>query len=76
MPDELCREAKRAGLNISQLARAAVAGELDRRAKIAALEGYLAELAAELGPISDVERTEADRWADRVLGQQSSRHSA
>lgn len=68
IPDEMHRQAKEAGLNISQLARDAIAGELDRLAKIAAAKDYLAELEAELGPISPEERARAEAWADRVFG--------
>ena len=44
MPDELYRQARQAGLNVSQLVQLAVAAELQRRAKIAELDAYLAEL--------------------------------
>lgn len=76
MPDDVYRQARQAGLNISQLARGAVGVELDRLAKIAALDEYLAELDAELGPVSEAERLEASDWADRVLGPEPRRHSA
>jgi post-segregation antitoxin (ccd killing protein) len=76
MPDDLYGEAKRAGLNVSQLAQRAVAAELDRLAKIAQLDAYLAELEAELGPTSDRERAEAKAWADRVLKPAKGRRSA
>ncbi len=76
MPEDVYRRARLAGLNISQLAQRAVGDELDRLAKIAALDAYLAELEAELGPIGETERIEASNWADRVLGEDSRRHSA
>lgn len=76
MPEDVYRRARRAGLNISQLAQRAVGAELDRLAKTAALDAYLAELEAELGPIGETERVEASTWADRVLGEDSRRHSA
>ena len=76
MPDDLYRGARGAGLNISQIAQAAVAAELNRLAKIADLDAYLAALEAELGPTSDLERGEAAEWAERVLGPTSARHSA
>jgi post-segregation antitoxin (ccd killing protein) len=76
MPDDLYVEAKRAGLNISQLSQLAVAAELTRLAKIAQLDAYLAELEAELGPTSDRERAEAEAWADRVLKPSKGRRSA
>jgi post-segregation antitoxin (ccd killing protein) len=76
MPDDLHAEAKRAGLNISQMAQQAVAAELARLAKVAELDAYLAELDAELGPISEADRAEAKEWADKVLGADRRRRSA
>jgi len=76
MPDELYARAKGASLNISQLAQQAVASELARLAKVAELDAYLAELDAELGPISDRERADAQIWADKVLGSAKRRRSA
>ena len=76
MPDELHGRAKQAGLNISHVAQQAVAEELARLAKVAALDAYLAELDAELGPISDRDRAEAEAWADKVMGPDSRRRSA
>jgi post-segregation antitoxin (ccd killing protein) len=76
MPDDLYGQARRAGLNISQLAQRAVADELNRLAKIAELDAYLAELEASLGPTSDAERADAQAWADRVLGGRRTRRTA
>lgn len=76
MPDDLHVRAKRAGLNISQVAQQAVAGELARLAKVAELDAYLAELDAELGPITDTDRAEAKAWVDKVLGTSKRRRSA
>jgi hypothetical protein len=67
VPDDVIAEARRAGLNVSRLATSALVDELDRIAKIQALDTYLAELEAELGPPSAEELDEAQRWADRVL---------
>ncbi len=67
IPDELLEHARTAGLNVSRLAALAVAEELDRRAKVAALDAYLAELDAELGPVPDEELQEATAWADGVM---------
>lgn len=63
----LLEQAKAAGLNVSRLAAAALAEELERRAKLAELDAYLAELDAALGPISPRELVAAREWADRVL---------
>lgn len=76
MPDDLYRQAKSRGLNISQLAQRAVAADLTRLAKIAELDAYLAELDAELGPTTEAERAEATEWADRLLGPDHGRRSA
>jgi post-segregation antitoxin (ccd killing protein) len=76
MPDELYRQARQAGLNVSQLAQLAVAAELQRQAKIAELDAYLAELQDEFGPTSDDERAEARTWADKALESPERRRSA
>lgn len=68
IPDEILRWAKDAELNISKLARDAILEELDRRAKIAALDSYLEELEAEQGPISDDDQARANAWVERMLG--------
>ncbi|HEU5473001.1 MAG TPA: type II toxin-antitoxin system CcdA family antitoxin [Actinophytocola sp.] len=68
VPDEILRQAKEAGLNISKLTRDAILTELDRLAKIAAFEAYMAELEAELGPPTDEQIAEAEVWAQRVFG--------
>jgi len=67
VPDELLDRAREAGLNVSRLAAAALAEELDRRAKLAELDTYLAELEAELGPITAAEQAAAREWADRAF---------
>jgi post-segregation antitoxin (ccd killing protein) len=76
MPDELYAQARRAGLNVSQVAQRAVSEQLSRLAQIAELDAYLAELEAQLGPTSDSERAEAKAWADKALGASSRRQSA
>jgi post-segregation antitoxin (ccd killing protein) len=73
LPDELYERAKKAGLNISRVAQVGVAAELDRRAKLAELDSYLASLDDELGPVSPAEQADADAWATRVFGSQPSR---
>ncbi len=76
MPDDLVIQARNARLNLSQVAQRAVAAELDRLSKIAELDTYLAELDADLGPVSDEERAEARTWADQALGSPRRRRSA
>jgi hypothetical protein len=44
-----------------------VAEEIDRRAKIAELDAYLAALDAELGPVPEQQLDAARQWADAVL---------
>lgn len=68
VPDELLRQARAAGLNVSRVAAAALVEELDRQAKIAALDVYLAELDDELGPVPADEAKAAKEWADRAFG--------
>jgi hypothetical protein len=76
IPDELLEHARTAGLNVSRLAAAALAEELDRRAKIAALDAYLAEMDAKLGPVPDGELQEAADWADGLLaGRPAPKHT-
>ena len=67
VPDELLRQARAVGLNVSRLAAAALAEEIDRQAKITELDAYLAALDAELGPVSQRELQAAREWADAVL---------
>jgi post-segregation antitoxin (ccd killing protein) len=66
VPDELLDHARAAGLNVSRLAAAALVEELDRRAKVAALDAYLAEQEAEFGPAPASDLEAAAEWADRL----------
>ncbi len=76
VPDDLYDQARRAGLNVSQLAQGAITSELARLAKLSELDAYLAELDAELGPISEAERAKAETWANKALGPPNRRRSA
>lgn len=78
VPDELLAQARAAGLNVSRLAASAVTEELDRRAKIAELDAYLAELDADLGPLGDEELAAAREWADQLTAgeQVGTQHGA
>ena len=67
LPDDLLGQARAAGLNVSRLAAAALAEELDRRAKIHELDAYLADLDHELGPVPQHELRAAQEWADAIL---------
>ena len=68
VPDELVKAAKAQRLNISECCRTALAAELERRAQLHDLDGYLTELERDLGPVSTEDREAAKRWADRVFG--------
>ena len=67
VPDNLYVQARAAGLNVSRLAAASLAEELDRRAKVAELDALLDRLEAEQGPVPTEEEAAARDWADRVL---------
>ena len=67
VPDELLSRVKTAGLNVSRLASAALAEELERLAKVAELDAYLSELDTELRPLPDHESAAAREWVDKVL---------
>jgi len=71
LPDDLLERSRAAGLNVSGLASAALREELDRRAKLAALDDYLRDLDAALGPIPSAERQAARSWADREFGSRA-----
>jgi len=76
VPDDVVAHAKSSGLNISRIATSALTDELDRLDKTAALDDYLAEFEAELGPIPRDDATEASEWADRLSPPIKSRRSA
>lgn len=76
VPDELVLRARNAGLNVSAVASAALAEELDRRDKIAELDAYLAELETAHGPIPLSDRDEARRWADQAFAASAATRSA
>lgn len=67
VPDELLARARAAGLNVSAAAAAGLADELERLDKIAEFDRYLAELEAELGPITPAEIAEARARLDRAF---------
>lgn len=64
VPDDVIRQARLAGLNVSQVATAALVDALDRRGRIEALDRYLAGLEAELGPIPVEEQVAAATWVN------------
>jgi hypothetical protein len=66
LPDELHRAAKELRLPLSELAQGAVRAEVERHRKAALLGEYLHELDAELGPATEEQSAEADRWAAKL----------
>ena len=68
IPDDVLARARDAGLNVSRIAAAALAEELDRRAKIDALDDYLREVDVALGPVSAEDEAAAREWAARAFG--------
>lgn len=72
IPDDLLGRARDADLNVSRVAATALSEELDRRAKIAALDNYLSELDVALGPVSADDAVGARKWADRAFGNATS----
>lgn len=67
VPDDLLHQARAAGLNVSRVTAAALGEELDRQAKIAALNAHLADKDAELGPLPETEAAAAKERADRIF---------
>lgn len=66
IPDDVIERAREAGLNVSRLATSALEEALEKQLKIELAKQYLAELEAELGPITDEERARADAILDGV----------
>src|SRR2546423_7235734 len=64
LPDDLDEQARSARLNVSALAQRAVADELDRRERMAALDAWLEELDAAHGAPSDQAKAKAQAWLD------------
>lgn len=72
VPDEVLKRARDAGLNVSRVAATALVEELDRRAKLRALDDYLRELELELGPVSADDEAAARAWATQAFGDDAS----
>jgi Post-segregation antitoxin CcdA len=66
VPDDLLGQARAAGLNVSRLAALALAEELDRRARVADLDAYLAQMDAQYGPVPADDLAAAAAWVDRI----------
>ena len=76
VPDDVATEARAAGLNVSRVATMALVEELDRRAKIRALDEYLSQLDDELGPITAEEKAKAAAWVERMITPAAPQHTA
>jgi post-segregation antitoxin (ccd killing protein) len=70
LPDDLDEQARDARLNVSALAQRAVADELDRRRRMAALDAWLDELDAAHGAPSAKAQAKARAWVDSVTSVQ------
>ncbi|MCZ2821031.1 type II toxin-antitoxin system CcdA family antitoxin [Modestobacter sp. VKM Ac-2977] len=70
VPDEVLERARAADLNVSALTTAALAEELDRRAKVAALDAYLADLERVHGPVAEDEVAAARVWVGDLVADQ------
>jgi len=76
LPEDLHRAAKELRLPLSELAQRAIAAELERHRKAAALDAYLAELDDELGPATADEVAEAEAWVDKLASQDRTQEQA
>lgn len=76
LPDDLDEQARSARLNVSALAQRAVAGELDRRQRMAALGAWLDELDTAHGAPSAKARAKAEAWLDSATAVQPRRKAA
>ena len=76
LPDDLDEQARSARLNVSALAQRAVADELDRRERMAALDAWLDELDAAHGPPSAKAKAKAQAWIDSATAVKPRRKAA
>lgn len=76
LPDDLDEQARSARLNVSALAQRAVADELDRRHRMAALDVWLDELDAAHGAPSAKAKAKAQAWLDSATEVQPRRKAA
>lgn len=76
LPDDLDEQARTARLNVSALAQRAVADELDRQRRMAALDAWLDELDAAHGPPSAKAKAKAEAWLNSAAAAQPRRKAA
>jgi post-segregation antitoxin (ccd killing protein) len=67
LPEALHRRAKKARLNLSEVCQAAIEVELQRRARLRALERFVEQLEDRFGPATAEEVADAERWVDGVM---------
>jgi len=70
LPDDLDEQARTARLNVSALAQRAVADELDRRRRMAALDAWLDELDAAHGAPTEKAKARAEAWLEAATDVQ------
>ncbi len=75
LPEDLHRAAKNLHLPLSELAQRAIAAEVERHRKVAALDAYLADLDNELGPATSDQVAEAETWVGKLAGPDSDHRS-
>lgn len=68
LPDELHRQVKQQDLPVSEILQQALREELTRREKLAAIDEYLKELAAEVGEPTAADYAKAERLAAQIRG--------
>lgn len=76
LPDDLDEQARTARLNVSALAQRAVADELDRRERRAALDAWLDELDEAHGAPSEQAKAKAQAWLDSAVAVKPRRKAA
>ncbi|MGL4175300.1 MAG: type II toxin-antitoxin system CcdA family antitoxin [Dermatophilaceae bacterium] len=64
VPDEVIARAHDAGVNVSRVATSALEHELERLARVALLDAYLADLDERHGPVPDADLDAARSWLD------------
>lgn len=76
LPNDLDEQARSARLNVSALAQRAVAYELDRRQRMAALDAWLDDLDSTHGAPSAKAEAKAKAWLDLATAVQTPRRKA
>jgi len=69
LPDELHRQVKQQDLPVSEILQQALREELTRREKLAAIDEYFKELAAEVGEPTAADYAKAERLTAQIRGE-------